>query len=1733
MKLFRKGLSILLALSMLLCMLPLSISAAGEPATLVYQGEEYRLIAEAYVDVYANGVPYLFVAKYNDVYYALGSDLGAVPLTLSNDVLSAQAELAVLTTVPTDGNSSLNYSLPLQVNGGKYLKTSTGNNLTLSDTAPDPYCGWAISDGDIRCFIGGESWSTKHYLVLPDGLQFDLSSSAPSSPILVYQKVCDHAGKTDYPAVEATCTQPGCEAHSFCPACGSWLNAAGERSYDGGGWSALYWENDFVILPTGHRYVDGACVNDPDHTARSYELVTSDDMIVTGNQYRYVLVSEDGKVLGVDQRTEYDANAVTGAVISNDVLTLDNSSDPAGVYAAEFVLSEFEPEDEGMTLPEDGSKLYVMVTETSRVLIAIGELSMPYDDQGDAKYPIGLSVSNSTVSLRTWMYGDWGQPAAYDSTEGFMIGETANVKLYRSSASGCDHPNKTLVTGHAPSCTEGGWEDYYICDDCGVLLDKNGTASEAYTFSDFYCCPALGHDYDAATGVCSRCGEKAPVYEQITDVSEILPDRRYVIVENETGKVLDVPRPVVSGENYLIPELTGTTISSVALSRRYRTIYSSGGAAFLLTDPLASRRSSETGYLPIVEGNLVFMPDYSGVFPNPLQFCDQSVAQMAASHPKTPSPGDNELPIVTLDPEDTEGEEASGEQHLYFSFLSNGDVVIRYFDSPHPFTYDAEQAYGFTQRETSADDDEFTGISLWREVIGELEPDPEPALAVALVTDGAPANDGGFNQAIYDAASAWCAANGCDFKVFVPEEVGEFEVDYDGAIAAAVSAGCTVLLMPGYSMATPAVRNASDYPDVRFILFDVSEYDLQDAAENEEYVIPENIYAAVYKEEQAGYLAGYAAVSLGYRRLAFLGGMALPAVARYGYGFVQGANDAAKTLDCVDALRIDYAYCDQFWPDDTVEAYVEGWYGAGTEIVFACGGGIYASVGEAAQKLGGKVIGVDIDQAAEIDESYGANITVTSAIKGLGATAATQLSKILTDTFVGGLAESLGICSADPAENFVGLSTSTQFGEGFTEEDYAALLANYLRGAFSISDDVENRPVTEIFVDYNCYHGHEWGAPTYVWSDDNSTVTATRVCVNEDYHIESETVAATGEITVPATCAAAGTCVYTAVFANTAFETQTKTVSLPATGIHTPGEPVRENENAASCTAVGGYDTVVYCTVCQAELSREHTEIPALGHAYELTGWNWTGYTAATATFTCRNDASHVETVDARITSVRTEPTAEAAGSVVYTATVSFEGEIYTDSKTEILPALGHDYELAGWRWADDFSAANAIFNDKNGGDALILEAQITYVRTEPTCVAEGKIVYTASVTLVETTYTDVKTAVLAALGHTPGEPVRENETPPTCTDKGGYDTVVYCTVCHAELSREHTEIAALGHTPGEPVRENENAASCTAVGGYDTVVYCTVCHAELSREHTELPALGHDWDEWEYPTTPNCIEGGQMIHVCTRCGATESVNLDPNDYHDWGDPTYVWSEDNSQVTATVVCTRDESHVLTETVLTECTVQLPPTTTSVGIACYVATFINEPFKVQVKEVTIPKLQSFVDVDESAYYAEPVAWAVAQEITNGTSELTFSPESPCTRAQIVTFLWRAAGEPEPTDTDIPFSDVEEGKYYTKAVLWAVQQGITNGYPDGRFGTNDACTRAQVVTFLWRAAGKPAPTVSDNQFQDILPSAYYYDAVQWAVENGVTNGTGEGTFSPDSICTRGQIVTFLWRDLVQNQ
>ena len=342
----------------------------------------------------------------------------------------------------------------------------------------------------------------------------------------------------------------------------------------------------------------------------------------------------------------------------------------------------------------------------------------------------------------------------------------------------------------------------------------------------------------------------------------------------------------------------------------------------------------------------------------------------------------------------------------------------------------------------------------------------ETTYKVAMITDYGDITDQSFNQTTYEACKAFADANKIEFSYFKP--AGDNTADRVAMIESAIDQGYNVIVMPGYAFGGAIVETAPNFPDVKFIALDVSADDL-----GEGFVIPANLYCAVYQEELCGYMAGYAAVKLGYKNLGFLGGMAVPAVQRYGLGFVQGVDAAAAELKLTD-VKVNYVYGGQFFGNADITAAMDTWYAGGTQVVFACGGGIYTSAVDAAKKVeGAKVIGVDVDQAGVI-ANYAAGedadqatidgykaLTVTSAMKGLYPTT----YDTLTDVILNGNWEkysaqidTLGLVSADdPALNYVQIPMeSTQWADGaFTQDDYKALVKAMFDGTLTVSNDTE------------------------------------------------------------------------------------------------------------------------------------------------------------------------------------------------------------------------------------------------------------------------------------------------------------------------------------------------------------------------------------------------------------------------------------------------------------------------------------------------------------------------------------------------------------------------------------------------------------------------------------------------------------------------------------------------------
>ena len=325
---------------------------------------------------------------------------------------------------------------------------------------------------------------------------------------------------------------------------------------------------------------------------------------------------------------------------------------------------------------------------------------------------------------------------------------------------------------------------------------------------------------------------------------------------------------------------------------------------------------------------------------------------------------------------------------------------------------------------------------------------------VALVTDVGTIDDESFNQACWQGVKAWCEAHGIEYTYYQPtEDSTDARVV---SIAQAINEGANTIVMPGYLFGQTVITVQNEYPDVNFIAVDVAGGDLTfDYQTFEEPAA--NVACLTFSEEQAGYLAGYAAVKEGYTKLGFLGGMAVPAVIRYGYGFVQGADAAAQELD--KAIEINYTYGGQFAGSPEITAKMEGWYQAGTEVVFACGGGIWTSADEAAGKNDGLVIGVDVDQ------SHLSPRIITSAMKGLQNVTESVLEALNNGEWAtyGGKVTNFGLKEGE----YVGLPTDGWMLKNFSAEDYEALKGQIKDGTVTVSNDTETEPTVSEKTTFN------------------------------------------------------------------------------------------------------------------------------------------------------------------------------------------------------------------------------------------------------------------------------------------------------------------------------------------------------------------------------------------------------------------------------------------------------------------------------------------------------------------------------------------------------------------------------------------------------------------------------------------------------------------------------------------
>ena len=612
-------------------------------------------------------------------------------------------------------------------------------------------------------------------------------------------------------------------------------------------------------------------------------------------------------------------------------------------------------------------------------------------------------------------------------------------------------------------------------------------------------------------------------------------------------------------------------------------------------------------------------------------------------------------------------------------------------------------------------------------------------------------------------------------------------------------------------------------------------------------------------------------------------------------------------------------------------------------------------------------------------------------------------------------------------------------------------------------------------------------------------------------------------------------------------------------------ESIVKIEDNCLVAVSGGTAEIVFTVEYQGVQIEKDLKVTVTGHEhdYELDHWEWAAdYSSAEAVFICSSDSSHIYHAAAEISSERTEPTCTKEGSIVYTAAVTISGKEYTDSKTQDIPALEHDWGEIEYSWSEDYKTCTASVTCRTGGEKDEETVKTTYeVITEPGPETEGLGRYTAAFTNTRF-YTQIKEVVIPALEH-------EHDYQ--------FDRM--------EWSADSSSAAAV--------------FICTKNPEHELRIEAIVTHGFTA------PTCKYDGNYWYNASAE--YEGNTYIAV--KGGKFDALP------QYWEEPAYTWESDNSRVTAFTACQIEPEEIETETVETVYQVIKVPTGTESGTGRYTAEFESDVFTTQTKDVEIAKIlpqkinmvqgniemktlstyqlnatitpaeadqtviysvvnkdiaevsptglitakqfgftsvtatskadpsksvsalicSRYYDVfDKNLYYYNAVYWAAVQEITKGYGNVYFGPKNKCTREAVVTFLWRAAGCPEPRTAKNPFRDVSSSKYYYKAVLWAAENGITRGYSDGTFRPDATCLREHVVTFLWRYEGEPSVNVR-NPFNDIKSSDYYYKAALWANANGIAKGysTGQykGGFGPKLDCLREHVVTFLYRDKVK--
>ena len=600
-----------------------------------------------------------------------------------------------------------------------------------------------------------------------------------------------------------------------------------------------------------------------------------------------------------------------------------------------------------------------------------------------------------------------------------------------------------------------------------------------------------------------------------------------------------------------------------------------------------------------------------------------------------------------------------------------------------------------------------------------------------------------------------------------------------------------------------------------------------------------------------------------------------------------------------------------------------------------------------------------------------------------------------------------------------------------------------------------------------------------------------------------------GEITTAATCTEDGVKTFTCARCG---ETRTEAISAPG---HTP---VDVEAVAPTCTEAGA-TAGKKCSVCGAILEGIEIVLPT-GHTIEV---------IPAIPATCTEGGM----------------TAGAKCSVCGEILVAPTATEKLGHTPEEIPAVPATCTEAGLTAGSKCAVCGEILDAPKPVEALGHAWDQGKTIAPATCTAEGVMLYTCR------QCNETRTEAISAKGHTASDVAAVE---PTCTASGKTAGKI-CSVCGAILEGIE-DVPAKGHT----VVIDEAVAPTLTAEGKTAGAHCSVCGEILVAQETiakldasELRAVlaGAEAIDPDTLTDESAAALAEAIEDA-KAALTEPTTQEALDKA---------AEELAEVVKNLQTKPDTTEL--EKAITDAEAIDPETLTDESAAALAKAIEDakkalEEAKTQ-KEVddakaaldaAIAALETkptpaptptpthvcpgakFTDMPALDNWAhKPIDWAIVNGITAGTSDTTFGPDEGCTRAQVVTFLWRAAKQPEPKTTSNPFTDVKEGDYFYKAVLWAVENGITKGTSDTEFSPADTCTRGQIVTFLYRYEGEPKVDATESAFSDVKTTDYFFAPIAWAVENEITQGIGDGKFGPNDTCTRAQVVTFLYRDIAE--